>query len=232
VKTSSFKEYADNKMHKRAMELQRKSQGTVTINDVPIVQSLAASTMDKVALERTKKKFDVAYFIAKEGLAFTKMKSLCELEERHGVDIGPAYHACSNFVEYIALEEKYRLVQALSKSRFYSFQVDSSADVANVEEELFLVIYLESSSSAVDGKVQIVNKFFCVQQPVRSTVEGLYNCFESAMAYMGIEESWKMKMVGLGCDDTNINLGKKKSLQALLKEENSMVPFSSVRAFN
>ena len=44
--------------------------------------------MDKVVL---KKKFDVAYFIAKEGLAFTKMKSLCELKGWHGVDIGPAY---------------------------------------------------------------------------------------------------------------------------------------------
>ena len=191
VKTSSFKEHADSEMHKRAMELQRKSQGTATINDAPIVQSLAGSTMDKVALERTKKKFDVAYFIAKEGLAFTKMKSLCELEERHGVDIGPAYrndHACSNFIEYIALEEKDRLVQALSKSRFYSFQVDSSTDIANVEEELFLVIYLESSSSAVDSKVQVINKFFCVQQPARSTAEGLYNSFEGV--------TWVLKKVG------------------------------------
>ena len=54
------------------MELQRKSQGTATINDVPIFQSLVGSTMDKVALERTIKKFDVAYFIAKEGLALLK----------------------------------------------------------------------------------------------------------------------------------------------------------------
>ena len=50
----SFKGHADSKMHKRAIELQRKSQGTATINDVLIVQSLAGSTMDKVALERTK----------------------------------------------------------------------------------------------------------------------------------------------------------------------------------
>ena len=57
------------------------------------------------------------YVSAKEGLAFTKIKSLCELEEWHRVDIGPAYrndHVCSNFAEYIALEEKDRLVQVLS----------------------------------------------------------------------------------------------------------------------
>ena len=66
------------------------------------------------------------------------MKSICELEEQHGVDIGPAYrndHACSNFVEYIALEEKNRLIKALSKSKFYSFQVDSSTDIANVKKK-------------------------------------------------------------------------------------------------
>ena len=58
VKTSSFKEHADSEMHKRAKELQRKSSqgsGTAVINDVPIVQFLAGSTMDKVVLERTKK---------------------------------------------------------------------------------------------------------------------------------------------------------------------------------
>jgi len=98
------------------------------------------------------------------------------------------------------------------------------------------VIYLESLRSAVDGKVQVVNKYFCVQQPVRSTAEGLYNCFESAMAYMEIEESWKMKMVGLGCDGTSVNLGGKNGLQALLKKKVSWVicfwSLSSVRAFN
>ena len=38
--------------------------------------------MDK---DQTKKKFDVAYMMAKEKMAFTKMKPLCELEKRHGV---------------------------------------------------------------------------------------------------------------------------------------------------
>ena len=91
------------------------------------------------------------------------MKALCDLQERHGVDVGTTYrndHTCSSFVEFIVLEEKEKLVQALSRSRFYSFQVDSSTDVANVEEELFLVMYLESSAATADGKVQVVNKFF------------------------------------------------------------------------
>ena len=222
VKTSSFKEHAESEMHKHTMRLHKKSLGTVAISSTPIVQSFASCSMDKVTLERTKKKFDIAYFIAKEGLAFTKMKALCDLQERHGVDVGTTYrndHACSSFVEFIALEEKEKLVQALSRSRFYSFQVDSSTDVANVEEELFLVMYLESSAATADGKVQVVNKFFCVQQPTLSTAEGLYQCFEKAMKYMGIEDSWKAKTIGVGCDGTSVNLGKKNGLAALLKRE-------------
>ena len=35
-----------------------------------------------------KREFDIAYLIAKHNLAFTKMGPLCELEERHGVDLG------------------------------------------------------------------------------------------------------------------------------------------------
>ena len=37
---------------------------------------------------KMKRKFDIAYLIAKHNLAFTKMGPLCELEERHGVDLG------------------------------------------------------------------------------------------------------------------------------------------------
>ena len=53
-------------------------------------------------------------------------------------------------------------------------------------------------------------------QPACGTAEGLYNCFQ-----------------GLGCDGTNLNLGKKNST---FKEESSMgdmflVPFLSVRTF-
>ena len=37
---------------------------------------------------KLKKKFDIAYFLSKENIAFRKMSSLCSLEERHNVDLG------------------------------------------------------------------------------------------------------------------------------------------------
>ena len=41
------------------------------------------------------RKFEIAYAICKEGLAlaimYSKMAPLCDLEERHGVDLGSGY---------------------------------------------------------------------------------------------------------------------------------------------
>ena len=36
-------------------------------------------------------KFDIAYFTAIEKISFSKYPRLCELEARHGVDIGKLY---------------------------------------------------------------------------------------------------------------------------------------------
>ena len=69
-------------MHTRAMTLLKKDRGVDVREYVPIARAL--STMDEASRERTKKKFDVAFVIAKNNLAITKMKPICELEERHG----------------------------------------------------------------------------------------------------------------------------------------------------
>ena len=92
------------------------------------------------------------------------MKSLCELEERHGVDLGPAYindHACAAFVEFIALELRDQLLAALSGCKFFSLQADASTYAGNCEDELFLVLYFDHHSS--DGKVHVRDRFFCVR---------------------------------------------------------------------
>ena len=47
-------------------------------------------------------------------MAFTKMKLLCDLEERHGVDLGAQYKndiTCSTFVSYIAAEVQHNLLE-------------------------------------------------------------------------------------------------------------------------
>ena len=123
IKTSSFKDHAATDMHGHAITLLKKQLSSTPTEYAPIAKAMASSTMDKATTECLKRKFDVAYTIAKESLAFTKMKPLCELEEHHVAQLGQGYkndRACSMFIEYmyIACDQQERLVATLSKAHF------------------------------------------------------------------------------------------------------------------
>ena len=71
LKASSFKEHAATDMHKRAMLLLRKSQPRSVTDYAPIAKAL--STLGSEAEEKLIKKFEIAYLICKEGMAFLKI---------------------------------------------------------------------------------------------------------------------------------------------------------------
>lgn len=99
LQTSSFKDHAKSDMHGRAMQLLKREQSTSVTDYSPIAQ--AFYKMDESLEKQMKMKFDVAYMIAKEGIAFTKINSLCQLQERHGVKLGECYkndQACAIFI--------------------------------------------------------------------------------------------------------------------------------------
>ena len=151
---SAVKEHSLSEMHKRAMMLFNKSQGRQITEYSPIAKAL--SFLDESTACQLKKKFDIAYFICKERMPLENMKPLCELQERAGVDMGTGYknnQACATFVEYIAQEQRELVKSVLEKCRFYSVQCDGSTDSANVEEELFLVMYCDPH--AQDGRVHL-----------------------------------------------------------------------------
>ena len=65
-----------------------------------------------------RKKFDVAYFVATEQLAFRKYPQICALEMKHGVDLGSSYlheKSCREFVHYMAESKQQDLNTTLSK---------------------------------------------------------------------------------------------------------------------
>jgi hypothetical protein len=55
----------------------------------PIARSLLM--LEESERGRMRRKFDLCYLMAKEGIAFEKYLVLYELEARHEVDLGPAY---------------------------------------------------------------------------------------------------------------------------------------------
>ena len=149
----------------------------------------ALSTLGSTAEEKLVKKFEIAYLICEEGMAFLKMSPLCQLEEKHGVDLGSGYknnQACAVFIEYIAQAMKETLMNILAKAKFFSIQGNGSTDSANVENELFLVVYFEPYSQ--DGRIHVRDRFLTVRCPNRSNAEGLYECFVRAMSFVNVAD--------------------------------------------
>ncbi len=79
----------------------------------------ALYTLDSRTEALLSKKFEIAYFIAKQNLSFLKMGPLCELVERlsgSGGGIGVTYRndkACSTFVHYIAKDLQLQLLDTV-----------------------------------------------------------------------------------------------------------------------
>ena len=72
--------HAKTDMYVRAMLLLRNKQALNVTKYAPIARAL--TTMDSHAEETLKRKLDVAYVLAKEGIAFNKMMPVCPLMER------------------------------------------------------------------------------------------------------------------------------------------------------
>ena len=115
------------------------------------------------------------------------MKLIYKLEERHGVNLGQGYknnQACGTFIEYTAMERRNILVEVLSCAKFFSIQADGSTDSGNIEEELFLAIYLDHS--ATNKRVHIRNPFFTVRKLECGDAQGLLTSLEQTMGCMWV----------------------------------------------
>ena len=79
-----------------------------TANVAPIAAAFSSMSGDeRVVLRR---KFDIAYVLAKERLFFRKFPTLCELETWHGINLGLAYKTAKAF---IAVSQRQELVHTL-----------------------------------------------------------------------------------------------------------------------
>eukprot|EP00731_Ephydatia_muelleri_P007957 Em0004g295a len=119
--------------------------------DSPLENESAQSKKRNVTVETVKKWIlendkDRNIYVIGEGLAFRKKVPFCELEEKHGVDLGIGYKnrdACADFVKYIAQVQMDQLTTVLAKAKFLSIEADGTTDAANKEEELFMVVYFD-----------------------------------------------------------------------------------------
>ena len=101
VGTTMFKEHVATDMHVHAMTLYKKQHTSSVCEYAPIVAALIQPSIDDTTRQRMKRKFNVAYMIAKENLSFTKMKAVCELEEWHGAQVGQGYKYAKQYLNLV-----------------------------------------------------------------------------------------------------------------------------------
>ena len=169
-KKTSVEEHATKcKPHARAMEFHFKSKGMSLEERAKKISSSVApkntdiisgvSIMDERDLELTKRKFQVAYFVAKHQLSMTKYAEILKLEEIHSVEIGEAYRTgryCGTFIDYCSDDIKSLLNSDLCDANFYSVLSDGSTDSAVKENEVIYVLYFDPTpigSDSVEVKV-------------------------------------------------------------------------------
>ena len=146
--------------------------------------------------ENLRVKFDIAYFLAKENLPFTKYPRICELEARHGLSVGTSYrneNAGKEFIHYIAEME---LKQRLGSAKFFSLLIDGSTDKGNIDNEAILVVWCEHDG--LDEKVHTRMEYFTVVQPQSVTAQGL--------GVNEISAEHCRKLVGIGTDGASANI--------------------------
>lgn len=123
--------------------------------------TLGIANMQASDHAKTKTKFEVAYFIAKEELPLSKYPQLLKLEEKHGVDIGTAYRndmSCNVFITHIAEVLASDLREKLSNVNFFSVLTDGSEDASISEKEAIFVRFLDPNPPRWDT-IQVVTSF-------------------------------------------------------------------------
>ena len=96
VRTSNIRDHACSDQHLYAMSLHYKESSLTVANAGEPSSSnicMMLQTLSEDNMDRLRKKFDIAYFVANSKLAFSKYAAICKLETRHGVDIG-TYFLC------------------------------------------------------------------------------------------------------------------------------------------
>ena len=212
IRTSNVRDHSRNDQHVHAMMLLNKehsqSSGLGPQSYAPIAKALNRLPDDE--RERLKRKFDIAYFVASENLPYTKYPKICDLEARHGVQVGSAYrneNAGKEFVHYIAKSKREAQLQKLAVAKFFSLLLDASTDKGNVDNELLLAVWCDPNGS--DEKIHTRMDYLTVNRPHNVTAKGLFEVLEGGLVSLGISEVSAeacKKLVGVGTDGAASNI--------------------------
>ena len=104
-KTSNLVDHAKSEQHRAAMS--RMQGESAKASKLPVTSyspiALSLLTIDEGMQERLRKKFDICYVVAKQGLSFRKYPSIHALQERHDVNLCFSYKTVDSFRQQVTL---------------------------------------------------------------------------------------------------------------------------------
>ena len=230
-RTSNVLDHVVSDQHKAAMAHLRTAQARARKEPVTSYATIARSLLmlDETERGRMRRKFDLCYLLAKEGIAFEKYTALYELEARHGIDLGPAYKTAPSaklFTHYIAESQRQQFFQELSETKFCSFLMDGSTDAGNIEQELVILLSCKKDNKAEE--IKSCARFFSVATPEKANASGLVKCLSQSLSpLLGITDildqdsllgaEGKPVLVGGGTDGASVNIAQQNSMRGLMQ---------------
>ena len=235
LRLSNAEDHARGEPHKKAMDLYLSEKGLSAtdraefiVKSTPGQQNIALgiANMQASDLAKTRTKFEVAYFIAKEELPLKKFPKLLKLEEKHGVEIGNSYrsdNSCNVFINHIGEDLGKNLQKKLLNVNFFSVLTDGSEDASTTEKEAVFVQHLDKKPPGRDT-VQVVTSFLNLADLKHGNAAGILGAIKSSFKNIDIDdETFDKKLIGFAADGASVNRGDKNGVISILRNNHPWV---------
>ncbi|XP_030260383.1 zinc finger protein 862-like isoform X2 [Sparus aurata] len=212
LKRDTVKKHAMSRKHEQCRDAFISCQNKVIEKAVGRQQA----SSDEETIKQLKMKFNIAYYVAKEEIAFTKFPKLFALHKKNGVDINPTYNndkRCAEMIGQIADVMREELREKIESAHYLAVLIDGDTDVSNTECEIVYIRLVEA------GKP--VNILVGQQALGHAHALGVLNATKAAFAAVceGDGESWMKKLVSFGADGASVNMGRQGGVVAHLQHE-------------
>ena len=139
-KKETLKKHGESHSHLRARDFVINEQPPVTQG--PLFKGLkkAAEKVEEQAFNEVSVKINIAYFIAKEELPFTKFPGLLQLQQKNGIKMSNTYAndtKCAEMVSTVAtLVKEENAFKLQNEARYISVMIDGATDTSSTENEI------------------------------------------------------------------------------------------------
>ena len=226
-KLSAARDHCEGDPHKHAMKCYLKAENTDyveerVVNQSSLIEGFTAG--DQRTAEQVKKKFEIAYFVAKEEITFKKYPTILKLEEMHGVDIGQSYQNdvnCAECIDYMSKYIQQTLSEKIKSANFFSILFDGATDNATKDQEGFYVPLFDphSMEKRKRDKVEVKLYFLGIKNSKASdggsTAAGIKHGIDQCFQDVGLDP-YAEKLIGFCADGANVNKGCKTGVMAEL----------------